>query len=248
MKRKPTHLISRSSITFLLSLSLLSALSPVLAQNPPQNSVVQAQANRDFNRTVTLFNILLGVLGLLLVIAIATLFVIRRRVVKQLAEVVKTNLYELKELEKKLAEASIAVENTIVSAQDTADELNSDADDLHQEIATQKEQLSKHQAELVRSKEQLLANLEAQINRAKYTLEQSETSFAERLQELQNEAQKQHFLILKDLTQLKAELPQELTKLQQQKDEVVASLQQSESKFIKALLLIALSFELATFV
>ena len=69
MKRKPTHLI-----TFLLSLSVLSSLSPVLSQQtPPQSSITQTEASREFNRTVTLFNILLGVLVLLLVIAIATL-------------------------------------------------------------------------------------------------------------------------------------------------------------------------------
>ena len=231
MKRKPTHLI-----TFLLSLSVLSSLSPVLAQQtPPQSSITQTEASREFNRTVTLFNILLGVLVLLLVIAIATLFATRRKVIKQLAEVIKTNLHDLEALEAKLAEANKLVESTIVSAQDTADELNIETEDLHQEIATQKEQLSKHQAELTHSKQQLLTNLETQINRAKHTLEQSETVFAERLHELQNDAQKQHFLTLKDLTQLKSELPQELTVLQHQKDEVVASLKQSESKFIKAL-------------
>ena len=237
MQRNLKHYSTpRNSITFLLSLSLLSGFSPVVAQqNPPQNSVIQSQQTREFNRTVTLFNILLGVLVLLLVIAIATLFATRRKVIKQLAEVVKTNFHELDALEKKLAEANKLVESTIVSVQDTADELNIDADELHQEITAQKEHLSKHLAELTRSKQQLLTNLETQINRAKHTLEESETNFAELLQELQNDAQKQHFLILKDLTQLKAELPQELTILQQRKDEVVESLKQSESKFIKAL-------------
>ena len=90
MQRKPTHLI-----TFLLSLSVLSSLSPVLAQQtPPQSSITQTEVSR-FNRTVTLFNILLGVLVLMLVIAITTLFATRRKVVKQLAEVIKTNLHDL---------------------------------------------------------------------------------------------------------------------------------------------------------
>jgi hypothetical protein len=92
MKRKyPFALVSRSGIV--LSIFLLSVGSAIYTESNAQEArqtspnqgleqrlqeQVGVEANRIFSRTMTLFNILLATLALLLAVAIAALWLLRR--------------------------------------------------------------------------------------------------------------------------------------------------------------------------
>ncbi len=122
--------------TFLLSVGLVSAKplqseSPTMtlaqADNRQQEEVeelldelqkerqvqeqVQAEANRAFSRTTTWFNVLLAILALLLAATIVALWILRRAVIREVTEIVKTHLEELGGLESQLASAKQEVSN-----------------------------------------------------------------------------------------------------------------------------------------
>ena len=100
--------------TFLVSVGNAYAQSPLVDNREPTKTVivaqaqqselqqerrinaqVQAEANQIFSRTMTLFNLLLVTLALLLAAAIAALFLLRRAVIREVAEIVQLHLKEL---------------------------------------------------------------------------------------------------------------------------------------------------------
>ena len=189
MKHKNTYifpLVSQGGVvvsTFLLSVGIASAaikpntLQPTgasiqLAQAQPEleqlrqerqvQQQVQAEANRIFNRTMSLFNILLATLALLLAAAIVALILLRRSVIREVAEIVRANLKELGELEVKLNTANQKVDNILKEAEDIVDDINDEAGNLQQEINVKRQGLSELQSELSQSTQQVLADLDSQ--------------------------------------------------------------------------------------
>lgn len=114
-------LVSQSGIvlsTFLVSIGFAQAqpIEPKTLESTPKTVIVaqaqqleqlqqerrvqqqvQAEANQIFSRTMTLFNILLVTLALLLAAAIAALFLLRRAVIREVADIVQVHLKELGE-------------------------------------------------------------------------------------------------------------------------------------------------------
>ncbi len=78
---------------------------------------VQRQVQAEVNRTTTLFNVMLVTLALLLAGAIAGLFLLRRAVIREVAEVVRAHLKELGDLEGKLVRANQDVQTILQEAE-----------------------------------------------------------------------------------------------------------------------------------
>src|SRR6476646_8646359 len=81
-----------------------------LVAQVPSNSVVaeqvQAEVNRTLGKAITLFNVLLGVLIVLLGTAIATLWFLRRAVITEIATRAKEQLETLGTLEEQVTKAT----------------------------------------------------------------------------------------------------------------------------------------------
>ncbi|NEP49304.1 MAG: hypothetical protein F6K65_10930, partial [Moorea sp. SIO3C2] len=126
MKRKNQDMLAlvwRSTIVlsfFLLPVGLGSAQS--IEPDPPKQIVaqsssqkpVQTDANLSFKRVTLLSNVLLIVLVtlvLLLVAAIAALWLLRRSVIREVAQIVRAHLNEMTDLEDRIASANKNVES-----------------------------------------------------------------------------------------------------------------------------------------
>lgn len=71
---------------------------------------VRVEAEQAFSQTTSLFNLFLVVLGLILIAAIASLWLLRRAVINEVAEVAQRHLRELRDLKGNLADAIESVD------------------------------------------------------------------------------------------------------------------------------------------
>ncbi|HAA29916.1 MAG TPA: hypothetical protein DCE56_22215, partial [Cyanobacteria bacterium UBA8553] len=266
MKYKNLHIfawVARLSVilsTFLLSVGLAMAqpVKPNAEINPTSalstrerqeldrlredrriQQQVQLEANRAFNQTTTLFNVMLATLALLLGGAIAALWLLRRAVIQEVAALVRTHLKEMGDLEGKISHAHQDVQKILQEAENLEADLHNEADIFQQEIGTKRENLSQLLSEVSQSKKAALAELQTQIQEAKQALENLETTFSTELSQLQSDAQQHKSLILQNLEKLSSDFTPELSGIrsdvQAQKDAVLQNLEQSETEFAAGL-------------
>ncbi|NJN59385.1 MAG: hypothetical protein HC879_18750 [Leptolyngbyaceae cyanobacterium SL_5_9] len=124
---------------------------------------VQAEANRVFSRTTTLFNVLLAVLALLLVAAIAALWLLRRAVIREVTAIAKNHVKELGDLEGEIVKTKSEVESILQEAEDIADELSQYADEFQAEVGTKRDVLSKLVAEIGQLRDKTAAEFETHL-------------------------------------------------------------------------------------
>ncbi|NEQ22241.1 MAG: hypothetical protein F6K28_24215, partial [Microcoleus sp. SIO2G3] len=200
---------------------------------------VQVEASRAFTRTTTLFNIMLATLALLLAGSLVALFLLRRAVIREVAELVRTHLNEVGDLEGKIKSANQQAQTLLQETEEIGDEINTEAQNFQQELGSKREHLSQLLSEVSQSKKQALTELEAQIQEAKQALEKLESEFTARITELHLDAQQQKSLIFQNLEQLSAGFTPELSAIQEdvqaRKKTVLQNLELSENEFAAAL-------------
>ncbi|HLO50631.1 MAG TPA: molybdenum ABC transporter substrate-binding protein, partial [Kamptonema sp.] len=158
----------------------------------------QAENVRSFSRTTTLFNVVLVAMAVLLATAIAALLLLRRAVMREIADMARSQLNELKGLDLKIAEANQTVQKLLEKAQDIAEDLEQEQLNFQEEIDVKKEKTSNLFSEV-------LGDVREQTNASLLNLKKSETEFAARLVEIESNIQKQGGLILENLEKLSLE-------------------------------------------
>ncbi len=151
--------------------------SPQLAQLPSESQIqerIEAEANRIFSRTITQFNlIILATLALLLTGALASLWLLRRAVVREVAHLVSTNLQELETAKSQLNSVTQDIQQILQTAQQISARLEAEVEDFQQELNQKRETISGLLSELGSAKQQGLTTIDSEINTYQQTLVQS---------------------------------------------------------------------------
>src|SRR5579883_64158 len=138
---------------------------PVVAplQTMASSGQPQAAVDQSLTRMTTLFNILLGILIVLLGATIGSLWLLRHAVIQEIATRAKEQLEGLQELESQIAKTRENAKAILDEMEAIADDAADDADQFQQDIAKERDTLSRLVAELAQSKTQMIAELEAQL-------------------------------------------------------------------------------------
>ena len=102
---------------------------------------------------------MLVTLALFLGAAIAAFFLLRRAVIREVAELVRTHLKEMGELEGKITRANQNVQNILRETENMEAELKNEADHFHQEIGVKRDNIFHQLSEVSQSKKQALTEL-----------------------------------------------------------------------------------------
>lgn len=163
---------------------------------------VQAEAQRTFKQTMTLFNLLLGLLGILLAATLVGLWLLRRSVVREVTVIVKNHLNELGDLEGKIAVANQQMQAVIRETDKIAQDLNAEADDFQDELGTNRDQIGEWLTELSQVRQGALQNFQQETQEVTQEINRLEIEFSKQLADLQNRASNQQDLILQNLDKL----------------------------------------------
>ncbi|HEY9668020.1 MAG TPA: hypothetical protein V6C91_14510, partial [Coleofasciculaceae cyanobacterium] len=117
---------------------------------------IREQVQSEVSQTTTLFNVMLATLAVLLAAAIVGLFLLRRAVIREVAELVRVHLKELGELEGKIARANQDVKHILREAETMEIELRNEAENFQQEIGVKRDNIFQILTELSQSKKQAL--------------------------------------------------------------------------------------------
>ena len=106
-------------------------------------SQIEAEANRFFSRTITQFNlIILATLALLLTGAIASLWLLRKAVVREVAHLVSSNLQELNTAKSQLNKVTQDLQQMLNNAQQMNNQLDIEVEDFQQELNQKRDIIS----------------------------------------------------------------------------------------------------------
>ncbi|MGB5900829.1 MAG: hypothetical protein WBG66_21745, partial [Geitlerinemataceae cyanobacterium] len=200
MKRKNPEIfpwVSRSGV--ILSVLLLS-VGAVGAQVPPtpttkpgispqeqqeleqlrEAQIIREQVQAEVAQTKAVFNVLLGVLGLLLASALVGLWLLRRSVVREVTILVKDHLNELTDLEEKINTADREVRKLLQGSKTLATQFERETETFLREIDRQREAVSGLVADLSHSQQNSLADFQTQAHKARQALVRSQDEFAAR--------------------------------------------------------------------
>lgn len=218
---------------------LALAQTPTTAEqlnNSTSEQQNQAEIDRLFNRTLIQFNlIILVTLALLLIGAIATLWLLRRAVIREVSSIVSNNLQELDIARNKLDETTKEVNNILQTARRTETKLNRQAEDFYRELNHQQETITQLLAKLSQSKEQAVNVIESHQKNTYQSLEKLETQFTNQITQLQTKVEQQAEIILQEFTSLSNNLPNQLEVIQKdaeaKKEVIIKNLEESAAKF-----------------
>ncbi|PLZ99079.1 hypothetical protein CEN50_08730, partial [Fischerella thermalis CCMEE 5268] len=210
--------------------------SPAVTQQPQQQQVrelVQTEVDRAFGRTRNLINIWVVILTVFPVAVIASFWLLRRAVVREIVDRATQQFKELEELQNQLISVRQAAQNSIQQAKNITADLEQEAKAVREQI------ISVIPSEISQSKLQALTELERQIGASKQELKKLETEFGSRLSELEIDAQHQKNITLDTLGKLKSELISEISELQyeyqKQREKTFADLESSRQEFTSQL-------------
>ncbi|PLZ96415.1 hypothetical protein CI592_21520, partial [Fischerella thermalis CCMEE 5328] len=173
--------------------------SPAVTQQPQQQQVrelVQTEVDRAFGRTRNLLNIWVVILTVFPVAVIASFWLLRRAVVREIVDRATQQFKELEELQNQLISVRQAAQNSIQQAKNITADLEQEAKAVREQI------ISVIPSEISQSKLQALTELERQIDASKQELKNLETEFGSRLSELEIDAQHQKNITLDTLGKL----------------------------------------------
>jgi uncharacterized protein YoxC len=160
---------------------------------------VKAEAERQFKNATLLFTVFLIILGVIIAAAIVMLWLLRRAVIREVAEVVQSRLGELKTLKVQVANAQSQIDGVLAQADGMRSDLNVELAKV-QSIATLKqESIQALVNDLTKKQQQALKSLQVQMESSQVTLQQTESSYALKAQFLLNELQQQQSDYTSDL-------------------------------------------------
>ena len=217
----------------------------------------QQAADAALNRATTLFVVLLGTLIVLLGVGVVMLWLLRRSVVREVAEVVRGQLNEMTDLEGKIQAAGQDLDSILRTADQLSKALDQQTDRFSRDVGEQGTTRQRERAlDSLQQAESQIADRLAQINSASQKardvldgvsrqadqaltdrVSASTAGFERRLEQLGQDALAQRDRILAELEALKTDFPARLTGLQteaeaqieRQREETVASLQQQQT-------------------
>ena len=196
----------------------LLAQSPQLTQVPSDQQIeerIQAEANRVFSRTIAQFNlIILATLALLLAGAIASLWLLRKAVVGEVAHLVSINLQELDTAKSQLNKVTQDLQRMLETAQQKSNSLEHDVENFQQELKQKREIISGLLAEFGSAKQQGLKTIKGEINTYQQTVAKLEAEFKQQLAKLETDTKQQKDLIVENMTRLSSEFTPQLNLMQ----------------------------------
>jgi hypothetical protein len=224
-----------------------------LRQERELQDQVQAEANRIFSRTMLLFNLMLGLLAILLGGAIVALWILRRSVIHEVTGIVESHLNELGDLEHRVSTGNRKLEAVLQNTEDLTVELHQEADRFEQDLNHKRDRFETLESELVQSKKQTVAGfqqIQSEVIQAKKQAVDNFNQFKSELgeskqQTLEDFAKNQAELVeskqqtVDNFEKTQAELveskKQALVELEKQLKEAQDSKQKLEEQFAKRL-------------
>ncbi|MFM7472198.1 MAG: hypothetical protein ACKO5P_11925, partial [Nodosilinea sp.] len=194
----------------------------VVAQISPAPSEL-AQLKRDadlaFSRATTLFFVLLGTLVLLLGVGVVMLWLMRRSVIQEVSVVVRNQINDITNLERKIYAATRDLEQVLTQAEEMASTIESRTDRFQEEALTKKQVLNRLVDDLAEFKARTLNDWQSNLADLQVKLETSEADFVGQLGRLRQSADDQ-------VTTLRKET-------QMQRDVVFRALEEAQTGFLR---------------
>ncbi|HEY9893930.1 MAG TPA: hypothetical protein V6D34_00730, partial [Candidatus Sericytochromatia bacterium] len=201
----------RSSLT---ERSLGQAMPLAQLQTDTPSAPSQSSSDRSVARITTLFNVLLGILIVLLAATIAALWLLRRAVIQEIATRATEQLEGLQELESQIAKTRENAKTILEEVETIADDVAEEAELFQQDVAKERDTLSSLIVDLAQSKTKTLADLATQLVTSKQALEDVGITLAEQLTSSQSVIEQQQSTALEQLAASEQEFAAHLAKLQ----------------------------------
>lgn len=196
--------------------------SMVLAQATPTTAELaqlKQEADLAFSRATTLFFVLLGSLVALLGVGVGMLWLMRRSVIQEVSVVVRNQINDITNLERKIHAATRDLEQILSQAEEMASAIESRTDRFQEEALTKKQVLNRLVDDLAEFKARTLNDWQSTLADLQVKLEVTEADFVGHLSSLRQSADDQVVSLRKD-TQL-------------QRDAVFRTLEEAQTYFLR---------------